>query len=254
MRKCWLLSFVLFCWVLPGFSQEFVNKVMKYADNDKRLRLDYIENTENNEGEMVTRVYLKFIPRTTDSDYLLLDLFSELSIRERKRGNYYRVKEGRGVSVRADAYSFFHTKGGEIGFSIDFEHMAEKAVKTIEIYNGQNVAFSNIAIDTEKDKVDDSYFRFQYTYTTISFYTNVTATAVNFKVDDALLQALKLKPRTTGTPATCASGGTVSFLYNREVRREINFNIKAYSANTAVGEWAISSEPSFGCKFLSFKK
>lgn len=254
MRKLLALSALLFCCILTGYGQEYVNKIMKYSDDDKRLRLDYIENTENDDGEMVTRLYMKFIPRSSDSEYFMFESFSELMIRDRKRGNYYDVKGGSGISVRYDAHSMFHTQGGEIGFSLDFEPMTDLSIKNFELHWGKEIAFSNIAIDPEKDNVDDPFFRFKYTYTTISFYTNVPNTGVYFTVDGKQLPSLALKPRTTGTPSTCSSSGTVTFIYNREVRKEINFNIKAYSNGTSVGEWRSKAEPSFGCKFLSLKK
>ena len=254
MKKIFL-SFLLVAALCSASAQDFVNKIgIRTVTNNTPFELSYVENTDDEEGEPITNLYLKYLPGPNFREYSNCWDWSLLRIVDKRTGRSYKIIDGGGISLREDASFAFHNKGGEVGFSLSFEQIPSTA-RSFDLLWDDVPYFKDIAIDPERDD-DNSVFRFQHIFRTVAFYSNAS-TKVYFTIDGLERSLFSIHtPYLAGSrPKGCGAAGTMTFGYSPSVAgREVRIVAKTTNSDGTTSTWEMTETPNVTCQYTFVRK
>ena len=252
MKRMLLLHTILLLLSITSFSQDFVNTIMQKST---LFRLDYLENSTDEEDKQTTSLYLTYQPKKSDLSYQGFRGWWLIKIVDRDTRKSYEVMKGHGISLRSDANTVFYKDGGHIGFQLEFEGLPA-STRNIDVYWGDSKLFSNIAIDPDKDDAPFG-FRFNYILRTIPFYTTVPDCRIDFYIDGLGLPEMQITRYWVegNRPSRCGSVGTLTFVYPIGFDEEVNIEAAAWRNNEVViARWKLKEKPGPVCSFIKLRK
>lgn len=241
MKQFFSIALFLIFSIQNSFSQDFVNKIMQMSDPGfAPLRLEYLENSENLDEENVTTLYFKYIPTDDNSFSLNGGYYYKMRILDNETGDTYDMIDGKGLPTsEKNGFILFHNKGGEIGFSLDFEQIPSTTTD-ISILWGDKEFISDITIDSERD--DNTIgFRFNYLFKSLAFYKTVPYKVTLIADGFSQFTEMNSHYKDGYEPSGFGSGGTVTLIFSGRFDKEIEF--KAYPPYEVKVYWQFTLTP-----------
>lgn len=244
--KTFLITTAFLSFILTGYSQEFVNKITGKSHNQAGIKttLDYVEYTEDEDGEPITTLYFKYIPIAPTTDYSRVMDWSTLELVDKATGTKYKGVDGHGIPLTLKSAFSFYNRGGEIGFQLSFRRLPE-STRSIDVLSQGVKWFKDVPVDPERDD-DNIAFRWNYFFKSLQFFTSVPGT-IFFTMDGYYKNDLYINQHysSNSRPKGCEADGIITFAYPTDMKdKEISIKAEAYNDDQLKSTWRLEKTPS----------